>query len=103
MFGDTIQLFDSYRILKEKELLPVWLYHVQLYVGLVLTVLHNLSEAGNSFQESHRKEMSEFSSLIQVVSCAEILCWSFLERINYFSFDLCVCSEFAGLFLVLLG
>ena len=53
--------------------------------------LHNLSEAGNSFQESHRKEMSEFNSLIQVVSCAEILCWSFLERINYFSFDLCVC------------
>ena len=44
--------------------------------------LHNLSEAGNSFQESHRKEMSEFNSLIQVVSCAEILCWSFLERIN---------------------
>ena len=34
-----MQLFDSYRILKEKdELLPVWLYHVQLYVGLVLTV-----------------------------------------------------------------
>ena len=52
--------------------------------------LHNLSEAGNSFQESHRKEMSEFNSLIQVVSYAEILCWSFLERINYFSFDLCV-------------
>ena len=50
-----------------------------------------------------RKGMSEFNSLIPVVSCAEILCWSFLERINYFSFDLCVCSEFAGLFLVLLG
>ena len=47
--------------------------------------------------------MSEFNSLIQVVFCAEILCWSFLERINYFSFDLCVCSEVAGLFLVLLG
>ena len=47
--------------------------------------------------------MSEFNSLIQVVSCAEILCWSFLERINYFSFDLCVCSEFAGLFSVFLG
>ena len=46
--------------------------------------------------------MSEFNSLIQVVSCAEILCWSFPERINYFSFDLCVCSEFSGLFLVLL-
>ena len=42
--------------------------------------------------------MSEFNSLIQVVSCAEILCLSFLERINYFSFDLSVCSEFAGLF-----
>ena len=27
----------------------------------------------------------------------------FFERINYFSFDLCVCSEFAGLFLVFLG
>ena len=27
----------------------------------------------------------------------------FLEHINYFPFDLCVCSEFAGLFLVLLG
>ena len=27
----------------------------------------------------------------------------FAERINYFSFDLCVCSEFTGLFLVLLG
>ena len=65
--------------------------------------LHNLSEAGNSFQESHRKEMSEFNFFIQVVSCAEILCWSFLERINYFSFGLCVRSEFAGLFLVLLG
>ena len=25
-------------------------------------------------------------------------CAGFLERINYFSFDLCVCSEFAGLF-----
>ena len=50
--------------------------------------LHNLSEAGNSFQESHRKEMFEFNSLIEVVSCAEILCWSFLQRINYFSFDL---------------
>ena len=47
--------------------------------------------------------MSEFNSLIQVVSYAEILCWSFLERINYFSFDLCVCLKFAGLFLVLLG
>ena len=44
--------------------------------------------------------MSEFISLIQVVSCAEILCWPLLERINYFSFDLCVCSEFTGLFLV---
>ena len=65
--------------------------------------LHNLSEAGNSFQESHKKEMSGFHSLIQVVSCAEILCWSLLERINYFPFDLCVCSEFAGLFVVLLG
>ena len=53
--------------------------------------LHNLSEACNSFQESHRKEISEFNSLIQVVSCAEILRWSFHERINYFSFDLCVC------------
>ena len=37
--------------------------------------------------------MSEFSSLIQVVPCAEILCWSLLERINYFSFDLCVCAQ----------
>ena len=54
---------------------------------------HNFSEASNSFQESHRKEMSEFNFLIQVVSCAEILCWSFLERINYFSFDLCVCVQ----------
>ena len=35
MFGDTIQIFDSYRILKEEEeLLAVWLYDVQLYVGL---------------------------------------------------------------------
>ena len=34
--------------------------------------------------------MSEFSSLIQVVSCAKILCWTLLERINYSSFDLCV-------------
>ena len=33
----------------------------------------------------------------------EILCWLLLESINYFSFDLCVCSEFAGLFLVLLS
>ena len=57
-----------------------------------------MSEPGNSFQESHRKEMSEFNSLIQVVSCAKILSWSFLERINYFSFDLCACSVFAGLF-----
>ena len=66
---------------------------------------HNLSEAGNSFQESHIKEMSEFNSLIQVVSCAEILCWPFLKHINYFSFDLCLCSssELAGFFLVLLG
>ena len=87
LFGDTIQLFDSYRILKEKEeLLPVLLYHVH-------DCLLNLSEAGNSFQGSHRKEMSEFNSLIQVVSCAEILCWSLLERINYFSFDLCVCVQ----------
>ena len=48
--------------------------------------LHHLSEASNSFQESHRKEMPEFNSLIQVVSCAEILFRSFLEHINYFSF-----------------
>ena len=34
--------------------------------------------------------MSELNYLIQVASCAEILCWSLLERINYFSFDLCV-------------
>ena len=47
--------------------------------------------------------MSEFISLIQVVSCAKILCWPLFESINYFSFDLCVCSEFAGLFLVLLS
>ena len=52
--------------------------------------LHNLSKACNSFQESHKKEMSEFNSLIQVVSCAEILCWSFLESIGYFPFDFCV-------------
>ena len=67
--------------------------------------LHNLNEAGNSFQELHKKEMSEFISLIQVVSCAEILCWPLLESINCFSFDLCVCvcSEFACLFLVLLS
>ena len=39
MFEDPIQIFDSYRILKEEdELLDVWLYDVQLYVGLVLTV-----------------------------------------------------------------
>ena len=39
------------------KLLHIWLYHVELYVGLVLTVcLHNLSEAGTSRQESHRKE-----------------------------------------------
>ena len=63
--------------------------------------LHNLNEPGNSFQELHKKEMSEFISLIQVVSCAEILCWPLLESISYFSFDLCVSSEFAGLFLVL--
>ena len=62
-----------------------------------------MSEAGNLFQESHRKQMSEFNSLIQMVSCAEILYWSFLEDISYFSFDLSVCSELAGLFLVLLG
>ena len=48
-------------------------------------------------------EKIPFNSLIHEVSCTEILCWSFLERINYFSFDLCVCSEFAGLPLVLLG
>ena len=54
---------------------------------------HNLSEAGNSFQESQRKEISEFNSLIQVVSCAEILCWPFLKHISYFSFDLCLCSS----------
>ena len=47
--------------------------------------------------------MSEFNSLMLVVSSAEILCWSLLERISYFSFDLCVCSEFADLFVVLLG
>ena len=36
MFGDTIQIFDSYKILKEEEeLLAFWLYDVQLYVGLV--------------------------------------------------------------------
>ena len=86
-------------------MLPVWLYNVQLYVGLVFSVdcLHNLNEAGNSFQELHKKEMSEFISLIQVVSCAEILCWPLLESINYFSFDLWVCSEFAGLFSALLS
>ena len=28
------------------------------------------------------------NSLIQMVSCVEILCWSFLESINYFSFQL---------------
>ena len=66
--------------------------------------LHNLNEAGNSFQELHtKKEMFEFISLIQVVFCAEILCWPLLESINCFSFDLCVCSEFACLFLVLLS
>ena len=59
--------------------------------------LHNLSEAGNFFHESHGKEMSQFNSLIQVVSCAEILCWSFLERINYFSFD---CRSAAGLLMI---
>ena len=52
--------------------------------------LHNLNEAGNSFQELQKKEMSEFISLIQVVSCAEIVCWPLLESINCFSFDLCV-------------
>ena len=32
------------------KLLPVWLYHVQLYVGQMVTVcLHNLSEAGQLF------------------------------------------------------
>ena len=62
-----------------------------------------MNEAGNLCQELHKKEMSEFISLIQVVSCAEILCWPLLERISYFSFDLCVCSEFTGLFLVLLS
>ena len=44
-----------------------------------------------------------FNSLSHMVSCAEILCWFFLEGINYSPFDLCVCSEFAGLFLVPLG
>ena len=39
------------------KLLPVWLYHVELYVGLVLTVcLHDLREIVMSLQESHRKE-----------------------------------------------
>ena len=91
LFPDTIQLFDSYRILKEtEELLAVWLYHVQLYVGLLLTVFHNLSEAGNSFQESHKKEMSEFNSLILLCQNSLLV---FLERINYFSFDLCVCVQ----------
>ena len=56
-------------------------------------VLGILQVSVNLFQESYRKEMSEFDSLIQVVSSAEILCWSFLERINYFSFDLCVCVQ----------
>ena len=89
LFGDTIQLFDSCRILKEKEeLLPVW-----FLCRPSVDCLHNLSEAGSSFQEAHRKEMSEFNSLIQVVSCAEIPCWSFLERISYFSFDLCMCVQ----------
>ena len=46
------------------KLLPVWLYRVQLYVGLMLTVcLHNLSEAGESFQESHIKE------IVRIIIC----------------------------------
>ena len=39
-----------------------------------------------------------FNSLTHMVSYAEIIYWSFLERVSYFSFDLCVCSEFADLF-----
>ena len=46
--------------------------------------------------------LSTFNYLSQMVSCAEILCWSFLECINYFSFEL-VSSQFSSLFLVLLG
>ena len=41
--------------------------------------------------------MSEFNSLIRVVSCAEILCWSFLECINYFSFN---CRSVAGVLMI---
>ena len=42
-----------------------------------------------------------FKSLIQMVYCAETLCWSFLECIDYFSFEL-ASSQFSSLFLVLL-
>ena len=65
LFRDTIQLFDSYRILKEKEeLLSVWLYHVQLYVGLVLTVSIIWAKQVIHFRNHTKKEMSEFNSLI---------------------------------------
>ena len=88
LFGDTIQLFDSFRKggVASRLVLPCSTFLCRPSVDC----LHNLSEADISFQEPHRKEMSEFNSLIEVVSCAEILCWSFLQRINYFYFDLCV-------------
>ena len=43
-----------------------------------------------------------FKSLIQMVSCAKILCWSFLECISYLSFELMSTSQFSSVFLVLL-
>ena len=96
-----LRFFDSYRILKERGVASRLVIPCSTLCRPVVDCLHNLNEAGDSYQESHRKEMSEFNSLIQVVSCTKVLRWSFLERINYFSFDLC--SEFGGLFLVLSG
>ena len=49
---------------------------------------HNLSEAGNSFQESHKKGMSEFNSLILL--CQKFFAGLFLNA-SIISLLICVC------------
>ena len=44
-----------------------------------------------------------FNSLIQMISCSEVVCWSFLECINYFSFELVGAFRIVQFVLVLVG
>ena len=113
---DRLRLTD---LLDSQKQSTHWLYHVQLYVGLVLTVcLHYLSEAGISFQESHRKRKClNYNVLFYVFSLSPtleympnwlarflrfyVLFSKFRNAIHFFDSDcfLHVPKFFAGLFL----